>query len=81
MCERMVGRMLFASCLRPGGVAMGDGRFGERGGQNAGIFQVRCRNGGGGGWKQKQEAEGTALWKCDEQKNVYVITLVGPKMD
>ena len=46
-----------------------------------GFSRYDAGMGGGGGWKQKQEAEGTALWKCDEQKNVYVITLVGPKMD
>lgn len=28
-------------------------------------------------WKQKRKTEETALWKCDEQRNVSVLSAVG----
>jgi hypothetical protein len=71
--------MRFASCLPPktgvvhqlGMGGLGDPMFGMPRFSRCQVGRGRqCR-------KRKQEAEGTALWKCDEQRSVYVITVAG----
>ena len=56
------------------------GGFGSAG---AGMSGFSRYDAGRVRWVLETEAgtEGNALWKCDEQKKVYVITVVGPKMD